>query len=283
MAAIIRALLNGYHTFNVELADPRTQSWFLIGSPWPILGLMFCYIHFVLSLGPRLMKDRKPFNLDRVMQIYNVVQILVSAYLLYKALTLAWLWEYSYVCEPVDYSKTPKAIEIAATVWLYFIVKLIDLLDTVFFVLRKKQSQISFLHVYHHAGMVIGTWAGVKFLPGGHGTFLGVVNSFVHIIMYSHYLVTSMKSSKPWWKKHITQLQLIQFVIILFHFLQLMWVKDCGYPRWTALIFVPQNLFMIVLFGDFYYKTYVKKPAAKKHPEQNGVSKKKSIPNDKFN
>lgn len=56
---------------------------------------------------------------------------------------------------------------------MYFIMKVFDLLDTVFFVLRKKQSQISFLHVYHHAGMAFGTWVATKFLAGGHITFLG--------------------------------------------------------------------------------------------------------------
>ncbi|CAG2064399.1 unnamed protein product [Timema podura] len=42
--------------------------------------------------------------------------------------------------------------------------KVLDLLDTVFFVLRKKNNQITFLHVYHHAAMVFGTWIAVKFL-----------------------------------------------------------------------------------------------------------------------
>lgn len=51
--------------------------------------------------------------------------------------------------------------------------KLLDLLDTAFFILRKKQQQVSFLHVYHHTGMAFGSWAATKFLPGGHITFLG--------------------------------------------------------------------------------------------------------------
>jgi hypothetical protein len=36
----------------------------------------------------------------------------------------------------------------------------------IFFVLRKKNTQISFLHVYHHATQVIFTWAYLKYLPG---------------------------------------------------------------------------------------------------------------------
>jgi hypothetical protein len=36
----------------------------------------------------------------------------------------------------------------------------------VFFILRKKNSQVSFLHVYHHAGVFFGSWVIMKFLPG---------------------------------------------------------------------------------------------------------------------
>ena len=65
--------------------------------------------------------------------------------------------------------------QISRGVHLYFIVKVVDLLDTVFFVLRKKQNQVTFLHVYHHVGMVIAGWIAVKYLPGGHVTFVGKV------------------------------------------------------------------------------------------------------------
>lgn len=53
-------------------------------------------------------------------------------------------------------------------------VKILDLLETIFFVLRKKQNQVTFLHVYHHMGMVMGSWIATKYLAGGHVTFLGI-------------------------------------------------------------------------------------------------------------
>lgn len=37
---------------------------------------------------------------------------------------------------------------------------------------------------------------------------------------------------------------------------------DCEFPRWTAAVFLPQNIFMLVLFLEFYIKTYIKKPNA---------------------
>ncbi|KOB77198.1 Alcohol dehydrogenase AD5 [Operophtera brumata] len=137
---------------------------------------------------------------------------------------------YKLVCQPIN--DEPHGFEYACRVcYGYFVLKLMDLLDTVFFILRKKQSQVTFLHVYHHFG--------------GHGTFLVTMNSFVHIIMYMYYLLTVWDESykkSVWWKKYVTQIQI------------------CGYPREPAFILIPQNLFMVILFGDFYYRAYVKKP-----------------------
>nr|XP_033335448.1 elongation of very long chain fatty acids protein AAEL008004-like [Megalopta genalis] len=270
MATLLRRFYHGYRYINDELSDPRTQDFWLIGSPWVMLSIVAMYLYFVQDLGPKLMATKRPFNLHRVMQIYNVVQIVLCAYLLFKAMTLSWMVDFNFFCHVVDYSPEPRQIEIAKTVWLYFMVKLLDLLDTVFFVLRKKENQISFLHVYHHAGMAFGTWNAVKFLAGGHLIFLGTINSFVHVVMYSYYLATSFRMSRPWWKKHITQLQLFQFFLLLVHDLTLAWQTDCHFPKWTVVVLIPQNVFMMVLFGDFYYKCYIRKSQAK--VSQNGVT-----------
>lgn len=51
-----------------------------------------------------------------------------------------------------------------------------------------------------------------SFFKGGHETFLGLINSIVHIIMYTYYLVTIVKPEQKnniWWKKYLTQLQMV--------------------------------------------------------------------------
>lgn len=96
--------------------------------------------------------------------------------------------------------------------YLYFVAKLTELLDTIFFVLRKKDKQVTFLHIYHHTCMCMLSWGGVKYYPGGHGLFLGFINSFVHIIMYTYYFLATFgpKYEKYlWWKKYITVLQMV--------------------------------------------------------------------------
>lgn len=50
--------------------------------------------------------------------------------------------------------------------YIYYLSKLTEFADTVFFVLRKKSSQITWLHVYHHSVTPLETWVLVKFLAG---------------------------------------------------------------------------------------------------------------------
>jgi len=48
---------------------------------------------------------------------------------------------------------------------------------------------------------------------GGHGTLLGIINSFVHIIMYSYYLMAALGPTVQkylCWKKYITTLQMVR-------------------------------------------------------------------------
>jgi len=57
--------------------------------------------------------------------------------------------------------------QIAKSIWWFYISKLFELLDTVIFIARKKNNQISFLHVFHHASMFSLWWIGVKWVAGG--------------------------------------------------------------------------------------------------------------------
>lgn len=98
--------------------------------------------------------------------------------------------EFSLRCEPINYRVDPSSQKLIFVGYLYFVSKILDLFDTVinncqdwlkyiiificitfsfhqiFFVLRKKNNQITFLHIYHHSGMVAATYVYNKFLSG---------------------------------------------------------------------------------------------------------------------
>ncbi|XP_069697686.1 very long chain fatty acid elongase 7-like [Periplaneta americana] len=262
MAALIKSAYKAYIYLFRDLTDKRSDDFFLMGSVWFPLSILAIYLYFVLSLGPRLMKNRPPLQLNGVIKTYNIVQIICSIYITERALTLGWATKYKWICEPVDYSDTYEAYVVLRAVHSYFLLKMFDLLDTIFFVLRKKDRQISFLHIYHHGGVFFGSWVITKFLPGGHGTFIGCINSFVHIIMYSYYFITltwPQYKNKIWWKKYLTRLQMLQFLLVTIHAAPILFMKDCTYPKVIAALMVFQYSFMFVLFLDFYKKTYLKK------------------------
>lgn len=261
-------LVQGYKDFMARNSDPRTESWPLMSGPGPLLVLLVSYLYFCTKAGPRFMANRKPFQLTHAMAIYNAFQVVASVILVYEGLQGGWLRDYSYRCQPVDYSNNPTAVRMARAVWLYMMCKLVELLDTVFFVLRKKNNQVSFLHLWHHTLMPVCAWVGCKFLPGGQGTLLGVINSLVHVVMYLYYLLAGLGPQYQkylWWKKYLTVLQLIQFTVVFFHLAQLFFIP-CNYPKPIVALLSLNAVFFLYLFGKFYVKAYLRSKAADARP-----------------
>lgn len=67
-----------------RFADPRVKDWLLMSSPFPTLFICLTYVYCVKSLGPRLMANRKPFDLRNVLLGYNAFQVAFSAWLFYE-------------------------------------------------------------------------------------------------------------------------------------------------------------------------------------------------------
>lgn len=248
-----------------EQRDRRSDQYILLMNPsWTILASL-CYVVFVTLIGPWLMRDRKPFSLKRTMMAYNFLQVIISTYIVVEGWNAGWGRHYSWICQNVEAGTEPgsTAMRMVSISYVYLVNKYIELSDTLFFVLRKKNSQISLLHVYHHAIMPIYAWIQVRFLPGGHEIFVGLMNSFVHMVMYSYYLLSAFgPQMQPylWWKRYLTQLQLIQFTVAIIRTLLVVTrMVDCGYP-WLncfgTLIFIETPF---LYFLDFYRKSYSNK------------------------
>ncbi|XP_067008076.1 very long chain fatty acid elongase 7 [Anabrus simplex] len=257
----LQTMVDNFANFIEDKSDPRTRHWFMVENPLMLVMLLVLYLYFCTTAGPKFMKDRKPFELKNVLLAYNVFQVVFSCYLVWEGLHGGWMHYYNFRCQSVDYSDNPIALRMARAVWLYYMCKLIELLDTVFFVLRKKNNQVTGLHVWHHTLMPVTGWIAIRFLPGGQGTLLGIINSFVHIIMYSYYLLAGLGPQYQkylWWKKYLTMLQLVQFTIIFIHNIQPLIFGGCDYPRIISILLCVNQLNFMYLFGMFYIRTYRK-------------------------
>ncbi|KAG8235004.1 hypothetical protein J437_LFUL015420 [Ladona fulva] len=110
-----------------------------------------------------------------------------------------WFGNYTFWCQPMDDTMGPTALR-------------------VFFVLRKKKKQVSFLHLFHHVTTLWLSWLVAKYAPGGHGTFTEMLNAFIHVLMYVYYILAAMGPRiQPflWWKKYLTTLQMVSHQNIL--------------------------------------------------------------------
>lgn len=88
-------------------------------------------------------------------------------------------FEFFCVMEPKNIRTSQGDIVVKVSYFFYFL-KAVDLLDTIFFILRKKNNQVTFLHIYHHAGIfTLGYFYMKVFSGGGTATFVGkFTNSF---------------------------------------------------------------------------------------------------------
>ena len=91
-----------------DLADPRTNDWPLMKSPVPGLTIIASYLYFCLNFGPKYMANRKPFQMQKTLILYNFIQVLVSVYLTVTGINV---WSrYSWRCQPVDFGHSRDAI-----------------------------------------------------------------------------------------------------------------------------------------------------------------------------
>jgi len=285
-------VMGSYNYLMVDLRDPRVDNWLLMSSVWPTTFICMAYVYIVKVAGPKFMEKREPYEIRGIMIVYNLFQTLFSfwmfmekrepyeirgimiVYNLFQTLFSFWMFKeswnffvtgkYSWHCEPVDYSNSPDSRRVLSLGWWYFFSKFIDFLDTIFFILRKKFSQVSTLHVIHHSTLPFLSWWGPRFVGGGQTGFGPFLNSGVHTVMYLYYLLSSLgpKVQKYlWWKKYITTLQLVQFVMVFFHAIQPIFF-ECDYPRPASIMFAVTGLQYFILFSAFYKKAYKKAPDA---------------------
>lgn len=258
----MQRMMNFYEKVIAE-GDPKTEGWPMIATPWPTIACIAVYL-FIVKVGPKLMEERKAWDLKGLLIVYNFALVILSVYMVYEfiAATLD-IPSFNFLCEPSHFhiKDDPKHIRLARICYIYYLSKIVEFWDTFFFILRKKNNQITFLHVYHHASMCVLWWMVCKWIPGGAAYFGATCNSFIHVVMYAYYMLSAMGPAvRPylWWKRYLTRMQLMQFAAITGHTSYAIRLS-CGFPNFFLWL---QNCFtcsLMVLFLHFYANTYTKK------------------------
>lgn len=87
--------------------------------------------------------------------------------------------------------------------------------------MRNHLSTICFLIIFIYCYNIIVNV--IFYYIGGHGTLLGVINSFIHVVMYTYYLISGLGPQYQkllWWKSHVTTLQLVSYFYYCCHSLK---------------------------------------------------------------
>ncbi|KAJ6224296.1 hypothetical protein RDWZM_002841 [Blomia tropicalis] len=265
------------HDYWIETADPRTLHFPLVqGGPWKVLTIVALYLLFVKKIGPEFMKNRPAYVLRGPMLLYNMFMVVTNIFFftcLISRIDYGRRFLNFKFPDPDDHSfETLREIKIG---YLCYLSRFLDLLDTVFFVLRKKNNQITFLHLYHHTLVPIIGYMAVKIAPQAPviGLFL-MFNTLIHSVMYLYYALASFGPTIQkylWWKKYITQLQLLQFACCGVYAVFMVFLQE-GFPPGLFWLGFAQNPFFFYMFYDFYKKAYNENQAKKSLLKTNGLN-----------
>ncbi|ORX35482.1 ELO family [Kockovaella imperatae] len=204
-----------WETFGLPSPPVEYRTWVSGTSPLStqkaVVAAIGTYL-LVIFGGREIMRSRSAYKLTPLFQAHNLFLTAISALILGLMveeiiplyLKHGFYWS---ICNTTAF--TPRLI---TYYMLNYYVKYIELIDTVFLVLKKKP--LAFLHVFHHAATAILCFTQLE----GETSVQWVVitlNLTVHVIMYYYYYATA-GGAKIWWKKYLTTMQITQFVIDLF-------------------------------------------------------------------
>lgn len=260
LASQAPGIISRYHETGTVLADFPT-----------IVVVTATYAAVVLALkasharkAKAAEKEGKPlvltplFNTAPAMLVYNMY---MSALSLLMAVGFAvdfvnlgtWRWNQARPAHPAG-------VFTAYTIWVNYISKPTEFVDTFFMFANGKPEQASLLHVSHHIVMPLVMYAGLQY-PGGNSGTGPFINSVVHTLMYAYYGVTAARlCSVPMWiKRSLTQLQLVQFVIILAHASYGVYTGYAYWPWEMCWITIALMFQMLWLFSSFFLKAYCSK------------------------
>ncbi|RWS15204.1 elongation of very long chain fatty acids protein-like isoform X2 [Dinothrombium tinctorium] len=232
----------------------------LSGGPWKIFLIIAFYVYFVKVLGPEWMKNRKAYDLRWLMFAYNVFLVSFHVIVFPMALLATKFTVSTWQCSALnEFNHLDNQAYLLG--YSYYLSKFVELFDTVFFILRKKHSHVTGLHVFHHASMPLLCFIAAKFSVWHAAGWTPILNGFVHIVMYTYYAIACLGSRTKkylWWKKHLTQLQLVQFTLIIAHAIYFLLHPSCKWPKIFPLLELFHGCLFLYLFASFYSKCYNK-------------------------
>ncbi|KAI4257754.1 MAG: hypothetical protein LQ352_001529 [Teloschistes flavicans] len=234
---------------------------------------MLTTYYLVVFAGRELMKNRKPFKLNALFMIHNLYLTIASAIMLalFTEQLIPTVWRRGVFFAICDH-RGGWTRELVVLYYMNYLTKYVELIDTVFLVLKKKP--LTFLHTYHHGATALLCYTQLIGLTAVSWVPI-TLNLLVHVVMYWYYF-QSARGVRIWWKEWITRLQIGQFVIDLgfvyfasytyfssTYFPHLPTAGKCAGEEFAAFAGIGILSSYLLLFISFYLATYKKSSSTK--------------------
>jgi len=214
---------------------------------YPILGT-FVYLYFICPINTTI-KNIKTFSI-----FHNLFLATFSLYIFVSLCSI--LREQGLHYQANYYLKQDITTACDKLIYYFYLSKYYEYLDT--FILKAQGKNTSFLQTFHHCGAVICWYLGYYYKVDAIviATFL---NSGIHTLMYTYYLLTSLKFRVGFVKPLITSSQILQLLVGNLSSLYYYYPPVESDFNYCIVIFMNVYVFILIaLFCNFYYHSYIK-------------------------
>jgi len=224
----------------------------------PALEPVIVTVLYVLAIyvGSRLMRHRPTACVRRVgeyMFVYNVFQACLSSVTAVLLVREVLRLDFSLFGNYID----PNHHWLSFLIWSHYQNQLLQMLDTVFLICRKKFSgEMTLLHVWLRLATVWSWYMVVRLGCGGDSYFPVLVQCTTRLPVYVFYIRSLLSNGKwqsQYWKDKITKLKLAQFIIL---FIYSVFVFIAGsIHRFVLIISLVTLVQSLLMFTNFHHET----------------------------
>mmetsp|Transcript_36502 Transcript_36502/g.103097 ORF Transcript_36502/g.103097 Transcript_36502/m.103097 type:complete len:290 (-) Transcript_36502:1379-2248(-) len=250
--------------------SPITADLPFVASPTPLM--LWIAFYLIVVLGGLIFikpsdeaKKKEPLLLRIFVQCHNVFLIGLSSYMFGGAIYQAWKNGYNFWGNGYKETET----EMGLVMYIFYMSKWYEFFDTFIMLMKGNLKQVSLLHVYHHVSISFIWWIICYAAPGGDAYYSCFLNSLVHIVMYTYYLLAALVGKDPkvrrkylWWGQYLTMFQMGQFVSMMLQGAYI-WMYS-PYPKELATLLFFYMHTLLALFAHFFFQKYMSSPQPKK-------------------
>jgi hypothetical protein len=222
-----------------------------------VVGIL--YVVLVLLLNSFMKVRKSGLNVKYLQAVHNMILCLISLalfcgtarelfYRLSSSSTSSgMLGAFTFLfCEDPDIE--PKG-PLYLFSYFYYLSKYYELLDTILQILKGREPPHFFLHVYHHATVLLMAWAWIEYKVSLQFIAL-LFNTGVHVVMYYYYFCRSL-GWRVWWKRYVTMFQIVQFCTSFLFYMVTIGLTLSGYECAGSTMLLANLVFNATLLYQF--------------------------------